>query len=100
MVEIQIAKGNYGMTYSLVFKGEDYTGCTASLYLWRGSNTIIDGGSCDVEVVAGDTIVKYLVTPGAFDVTGDLYNAKVRFVKAGFDEEQKMFNWRVIDQSG
>jgi len=99
MTNLEIAVGSYGIAYNIWFRDVDYSTLTPLLYVWRGSNTIINGVTCDVTLIGNDTKVTYLVPEGAFDVDAGVYNAKIKFVGANIEYEERMFNWTVYDQS-
>ena len=60
---------------------------------------IVDDSACAATLSGSDTIVVYTPADATiFTAYGD-YDAEVRFVKAGYDEDCKTFAWRVIPSS-
>lgn len=90
------------------FRLRDYNRSTAAGYtvtitIWHLVDEVItkivNGAACTATVSGSDTIVVYTPADATiFTEYGD-YEAEVRFVKVGYDEDCKTFAWRVIPSS-
>jgi hypothetical protein len=98
-MSFQIVKGDYGRIFRGIVEDEDYSDCTAKIYLWTGTTKILDGKSCVVLFHSPDTWVDY--TPALADfstLAPGTYSGLIKFEKAGVVERTIPFTWDVIDK--
>lgn len=99
-MSFQIVKGDYGRIFRGIVEDENYSDCTAKIYIWTGTTKIIDGKDCVVSFHSPDTWVDF--TPVSTDFPGTLtpgsYQGLIKFEKAGVVERTIPFTWDIFDK--
>jgi len=101
-VRINIKHNDYGMDYVFTIESvdlSDVAGYTTKLYVWKGSTTLVNGGSCTSVYQGGNTVSTYTVVDGDFDTVGE-WNAELEFTKTGYKESTASFTWEVVETGG
>lgn len=101
--EFGIKRGNWGETFSILYKKNNLSDKSAKIYIQSKSGTmLVNGSDCVVSATDNNkrTLIEWTPPSGSFGSAASLsdYLVEITFSGVGFQHSTPTFKWQVYDE--